>query len=110
MTDHIRRHPVLTGAFFVLLAIGVGFGTHAVWHLSSQVIGSGPPRVEGWMTPRHVIRVFNLSRDDLAPILGLAEDETPFASLDDLAAERGLSLAVLLGQVQDAVDTLGAGP
>jgi hypothetical protein len=61
------------------------------------------------MTPRHVIAVFNLPRDDLAPILGLTADDTPFATLNDLAAERGLAPDVLLRQVQDAIDRAGAG-
>jgi hypothetical protein len=53
--------------------------------------------------------VFNLPRDDLAPILGLADDDTPFATLNDLAAERGLPPDVLLRHVQNAVDRAGAG-
>jgi hypothetical protein len=93
----------------VLFAIALGFGTHAVWLFSTRVLSSGKPQVEGWMTPRHVISVFNLPRDDLAPILGLAEDDTPFATLNDLAAERGLPLDVLLQQVQDAVVQAGGG-
>jgi hypothetical protein len=62
------------------------------------------------MTPRHVIAVFNLPRDALAPIPGLTEDDTPFSTLNDLAAEGGLAPGVLLRQVQDAVDrAAGAG-
>jgi len=109
MPDQTSRHPVLTGTFVLLLAIAIGFGTHAVWSFSTRVLSAEAPRVEGWMTPRHVIAVFNLPRDDLAPILGLSEDDTPFATLNDLAAERGLAPEVLLQQVQDAVDQAGAG-
>jgi len=109
MSDQTSRHPVLTGAFLVLLAIALGFGSHAVWLVSTRILSSEAPQVEGWMTPRHVISVFNLPRDDLAPILGLTEDDTPFATLNDLAAERGLAPDVLLQQVQDAIDRAGAG-
>ena len=109
MSDQTSRHPVLTGTFLVLLAIALGFGTHAVWMFSTRVLRSEAPRVEGWMTPRHVIAVFNLPRDDLAPILGLTEDDTPFSTLNHLAAERGLPPKVLLRQVQDAIDRAGAG-
>ena len=109
MSDQTSRHPVLTGAVLLLLAIALGFGTHAVWTFSTRVLSTEAPQVEGWMTPRHVISVFNLPRGDLAPILGLAEDDTPFATLDDLAAERGLAPEVLLQQVQDAVNQAGAG-
>ncbi len=109
MSDQTSRHPVLTGAVLLLLAIALGFGTHAVWTFSTRVLSTEAPQVEGWMTPRHVISVFNLPQDDLAPILGLAEDDTPFATLDDLAAERGIAPEVLLQQVQDAVDQAGAG-
>jgi hypothetical protein len=109
MSDQTSRHPVLTRAFVLLLAIALGFGTHAVWTFSTRVLSAEAPQVEGWMTPRHVISVFNLPRGDLAPILGLAEDDTPFATLNDLAAERGLAPDVLLQQVQKAVDQAGAG-
>ena len=109
MSDQTSRHPVLTGAVLLLLAIALGFGAHAVWTFSTRVLNGEAPQVEGWMTPRHVIQVFNLPRDDLAPILGLTEDDTPFATLNDLAAERGLPPDVLLRQVQEAVDRAGAG-
>lgn len=109
MSDQTSRHPVLTGAVLVLLAIALGFGTHAVWLVSTRVLSTEAPQVEGWMTPRHVIAVFNLPRDDLAPILGLTEDDKPFATLNDLAAERDLAPDVLLQQVQDAIDRAGAG-
>jgi hypothetical protein len=109
MPDKTSRNPVLTGAFVLLLAIALGFGIHAVWTFSTRVLSAEAPRVEGWMTPRHVISVFNLPRDDLAPILGLAEDDTPFATLNDLAAERGMAPDALLKQVQDAVDRAGTG-
>jgi hypothetical protein len=109
MPDQTIRHPVLTGAVIVLFAIALGFGTHAVWLFSTRVLSSGKPQVEGWMTPRHVIAVFNLPRDDLAPILGLTADDTPFATLNDLAAERGLAPDVLLRQVQEAIDRAGTG-
>jgi hypothetical protein len=109
MSDQTSRHPVLTGAVLLLLAIALGFGAHAVWTFSTRVLNGEAPQVEGWMTPRHVIAVFNLPRDDLAPILGLAEDDTPFATLNDLAAERDLAPDVLLQQVQDAINRAGAG-
>ena len=53
MSDQTSRHPVLTGAVLVLLAIALGFGTHAVWLVSTRVLSTEAPQVEGWMTPRH---------------------------------------------------------
>lgn len=109
MSDQTNRHPVLTGTFLVLLAIALGFGTHAVWVFSTRILGSQAPQVEGWMTPRHVIAVFNLPRDALAPVLGLTGQDTPFSSLNDLAAQRGLAPEVLLEQVQQAIGKAGGG-
>ena len=109
MPDQTRRNPVLTGIFLGLCAIALGFGTHAVWVFSTRVLGSEAPQVEGWMTPRHVVRVFNLPADRLAPILGLTAEEAPFTTLNDLAAERGLAPEVLLEQVQDAITQAGGG-
>jgi hypothetical protein len=109
MSDQTSRNPVLTGLFLVLCAIALGFGTHSVWLFSSRVLGSEAPQVEGWMTPRHVIRVFNLPADRLAAILGLTGQDAPFTTLNDLAAERGLAPEVLLQQVQDAITQAGGG-
>ncbi|MFY8147458.1 MAG: hypothetical protein ACOVME_12760, partial [Rhodobacter sp.] len=92
-----------------LFAIALGFGTHAVWLFSTRVLSSGKPQVEGWMTPRHVIAVFNLPRDALAPVLGLTDGDTPFSSLNDLAAQRGLAPEVLLEQVRQAIGQAGGG-
>ena len=108
MTGKADRFPVLTGLFVLLLALGLGFGAHAVWVASTRLLDDGPRPVEGWMTPRHVMAVFSLPRDDLAPILGLADDDTPFATLNDLAAARGITANVLLAQVQAAVDKVEA--
>lgn len=109
MAAQANRHPVLTGIFLLLLAIGLGFAAHAVWMIPTRLMDGSPPRVEGWMTPRHVMAVFNLPRNDLAPILGLADDDTPFATLNDLAAARGIPPDTLLAQVQAAADRAGAG-
>jgi hypothetical protein len=110
MTEKTGRDPVLTGIMLLLLALGTGFGTHAVWMASTRLLAGGPGQVEGWMTPRHVISAFGLPRDDLAPVLGLAGDDTPFATLNDLAAARGIPADALLAQVQAAVDRAGAQP
>ena len=110
MAQGATRYPVLTGLFFVLLALGLGFGAHAVWMGATRLTAGGPGPVEGWMTPRHVISVFRLPREDLAPVLGLADGHTPFATLNDLAAARSIPAAELLAQVQAAVDRAGAQP
>lgn len=109
MSDRTRRDPVLTAVFLLLCAIALGFGTHAVWMFSTRVLGSQAPQVEGWMTPRHVIAVFNLPRDALAPVLGLTGQDMPFSSLNDLAAQRGLVPEVLLEQVRQAIGKAGGG-
>lgn len=104
MAAQANRHPVLTGAFLLMMALGLGFGAHALWLSATRLRGDADRQVEPWMSPRHVIAVFGLPRDDLAPILGLAEDDTPFATLADLAARRGMATDVLIRQIQDAVD------
>lgn len=109
MSDQTRRNPVLTAVFFLLCAMALGFGAHAVWLFSTRILGSERPQAEGWMTPRHVIAVFNLPRDALAPVLGLTGQDMPFSSLNDLAAQRGLAPEVLLEQVQQAIDRAGGG-
>ena len=106
MTDAASdRAPLLKRAFLLALLLGLGFGAHAAWVVFTRFEA---PRVEDWMTPRHVMQVFDLPRDDLAPVLGL-QDDTPFRTLRDLAADRGVAADALVAQVQALVDRAEAG-
>jgi hypothetical protein len=110
MSVQLRRTPILTGAFVLLLAVAAGFGAHALWMISTYLVGAQPARIEGWMTPRHIRSAFDLPPETLAPILGLAPGEMPFVTLNDLAAAQGIPSADLVARVQAALDARRMGP
>ena len=63
--------------------------------------GPDPARpVEGWMTPRYLVRVYEIPPETLAPALGLASGEAPRDSLQTLAARQGIPLPDLISRVE----------
>lgn len=63
--------------------------------------GPDPARpVEGWMTPRYLVRVYAIPPETLAPVLGLTQGEAPRESLETLAARQGIPLPDLIARVE----------
>ena len=111
MVEMVERHRLLRAAFAATLIAGLGFAGHAVWRIAGHVTGGTEPRVEDWMTARHVVRAFGLPADALAPVFGgTAGRPLPYGPLRDLAAARGETPEALVADVQAQVDALGDGP
>jgi len=60
--------------------------------------------VEPWMTPRYIVRTYNIPRDALADVLDLHPGDSPKMPLDKLAQERGKDTAAMVSAVQVLVD------
>ena len=106
-----RRHPWLVAAFLLAALVALDLTGRFVHLVATRWTASAAMTVEGWMTPRYVVHAFGLPRDDLAKVLGLTEDDTPFMSLNDLAAERSMEPAALIAEVQAVVAAArGAAP
>lgn len=56
--------------------------------------------VEGWMTPRFLVRAYDLPPDALAAALGLEPGSAPRLPLDQIARQTGVPLPVLLSRVE----------
>lgn len=98
-----RRHRWLTAAFLLAALVTLDLSGRFAFLMATRWSGDAVVAVEGWMSPRYIVHAFGLPRDDLAPILGLAEDDTPFRTLDDLAAEMGKEPNALIAEVEAAV-------
>jgi hypothetical protein len=111
MAETGERVPVLRAAFLLTLIAGLGFAAHAGWRIVEHARGGFEARIEDWMSARHVIRVFGLPEDSLAPVLGgTAGSPLPYGPLRDLAAAQGKPPEALVAEVQAQVDALGDGP
>ena len=98
----VRRHPV---AGFVFLGLA---GAFAVLSLRALVLAlvwatSAPDPaapLEGWMTPRYVVRLRDVPPDTLREILTLAGDEGRRVTLEQLARARGVPLDRFLADLE----------
>jgi hypothetical protein len=102
---------VLRAAFLVALVAGLGFAAHAGWRIAGQSGAGAEAQVEDWMSARHVVRVFGLSADTLAPLVGgEAGRPLPYGPLRDLAAEQGKTPGAMVAEVQALLDARADGP
>ncbi|HSF65698.1 MAG TPA: hypothetical protein VLA78_15015 [Paracoccaceae bacterium] len=98
-----RRHTLLLVAFGLAVVLTLGFALRAgiaAWNLAQA---QGQP-VADWMTPRLVVRAYDVEPADLAAILNLEPGSAPRETLAQIAAAQGRPLAQLLAEVQALVD------
>lgn len=110
--DFLRRHFVLSFAFALAVLLTLFFLTQFV---VSSLRWSGADRIDqpiaGWMTPRYVVRSWDVPPSVVADALGLTKDGTGRRiTLEDLAAAQGrdldemieaLAAAIAAGRVDD---------
>jgi hypothetical protein len=100
----MRRKWLLAGfvlaaaltAFFIIRAV-----LFTVYWMDPE---RGLHPVEPWMTPRYILRAYDLPRDDLAETLNLQRGDSPKEPLDKLARDRGVDVGPLVKAVQAMVD------
>ena len=101
----MRRRRWLRAGLAVAVLVAALFLARALLVLAGW--GPDPSRpVEGWMTPRYLVRVYDIAPDQLGPVLGLVPGSAPGQTLSAIAADRGIPLADLVS----AVETLRAAP
>lgn len=94
----IRRRWLRLGLAVALL-LATLFAIRAVLLLSGW--GPDPARpVEGWMTPRYLVRVYDIPTEALAPALGLTQGDAPRETLEALANRQGIPLPDLIARVE----------
>jgi len=99
------RQLALVLALLGVVALTGFFGLRTVAGLSGWGADTDRP-VEGWMTPRYLVRVYDLPPEELAEVLGLAPGTAPRTPLETLAKQRRIPLPELIA----AVEALRAAP
>ncbi|MGP1355012.1 hypothetical protein [Roseicyclus sp.] len=97
-----ERHRLAVVALGLAVAVAAFF---AVRLIVFAVYWSDPAHraqpLEGWMTPGYVAHSYGIGREDLRAALGLAPGDR--ATLEEIAAARGVDLAVVLAEVEAAI-------
>jgi hypothetical protein len=100
-----RRHPILTLAFGVAVALSVFFATRLVGRM---IYWSDPTHqnqsIEGWMTPFYIARSWGV--DPAALGLPLTHGQP----LIKIAKDQGVPLDVIIDQVTQALTQLKPAP
>jgi hypothetical protein len=100
-----RRRPGLALGLIAAVLLTAFFGLRTLAALSDWHAQSARP-VEGWMTPRYLVRVYDLPPDRLAEVLGLSPGAAPRDPLETIAKRRQMPLPDLIA----AVEALMAAP
>ncbi|MDP2086993.1 MAG: hypothetical protein Q8K20_17505 [Gemmobacter sp.] len=99
MIPAARRHPWLAAGMMVALLLATLFLARTVVLVAGW--GPDPARpVEGWMTPRYLVRVYDLPPDQVSDLLGIAPGSAPRVPLEDIARQRGVPLADLIAAIE----------
>lgn len=94
-----RRRPWLAAAVLVAVLVAGLFLARTVALLAGW--GPDPARpVEGWMTPRYLVRVYDLPPERVSDVLGIAPGSAPRQPLEDIARQRGIPLSDLIAAVE----------
>lgn len=104
-----RRHPILTTAFVLALALTLGFAGRFV---AQVVYWSNPAhqnqQVQAWMTVGYIARSWQVEGPDLGLEAGLPPPDGGPRTLTRIAADRGVPVAQIIAQVETAIARLQA--
>jgi hypothetical protein len=102
------RHPVLTTAFALALLATVFFGVRATMFAVTLSSRAEQP-VAGWMTPRYIVRTYDLPRETVAAVLGLEAGANPQMAISAIARMQGRPVREMLDDLDAAVADAVAG-
>ena len=94
------KHPFASVAFALALGGLVVFGSGFV---RDTLYFNDPAHrnqdLEPWMTPRYVVRVYDLPPEDVSRVLGLSPGTAPRLTLERIAETQGRPLAQVLADL-----------
>lgn len=87
--------------FVVALIVIVGLIVHLAQTLG-RIDGpnDGPRALAPWMTPRYVVHHFDISRADLAQVLGLETGAEPNVTLAEIARRVGVAPQEMIARIE----------
>jgi hypothetical protein len=108
----LRRHPVLAVLFVVLVLAALGLGGRAAVMAVTWAVTAPDPAapLQGWMTPRYVVRLRDVPPEVMQRLLDLPEGMGGRVTLERLAADRGVALDRFLSDLDAALAAEGRAP
>ncbi len=104
----LRANRLLVLALVLVLMAAVFFGLGALRH-SRAWDPAGPRAVEAWMTPRFVVRNWDLPREVMVDVLSLPREEVGRVPLREIARERDVTVEDLIAEIEAAIAAHRAG-
>lgn len=109
MRKLIRQRPGLVLAFVLACAVTLFFAGRLVFF---TLYWSNPAHqnqtIEPWMTVGYIARSWKLDAPELGNLAGLPQIKGHPQSLAELAASRGVAVAVIIAEVEAAIAALRA--
>lgn len=105
-----RDHPVLLTLFVLAAGLSLGFALRA---LVVAVLWLGPPSdkpVAGWMTPRFIVKSYELPPEVVAEALAIPPESRPRQPLLEIARDQGRPVAELIEAIEAAILAQGEAP
>ena len=101
-----RGQPIAVTLFILALSVTLFFGFRMV---AFAIYWADPAHRDqellGWMTPRYVAHSWRVPPEVLGNALSLRPGEGRPLTLAEIAAQKGVSLAELIAQINLAIDT-----
>lgn len=100
----VRRHPLLTAAFGLALAVTLFFAVRVVLF---TIFWSDPAHrdqpIDGWMSPGFVSHSWHVPPEVIGQALELPPPDDRHLSLDEIAEQRGVPVASLIDSLDAAI-------
>ena len=104
-TEHVSRRRFLKIAFGIAVAAAVALTARAIFRVIYFRRHADDP-IQGWMPLRYVARMRGVRLDDLRSELGLDADLRDRLTIDEIAAQIGISSEQLIQRIEDALERL----
>ncbi|MAM60110.1 hypothetical protein [Maritimibacter sp. UBA3975] len=101
----VKRHPILFAGFVLALVAVVLFTARTVHDAIRWDDYFGhEPEIAGWMTPRYIVRTWNVPPEILAEVLDIEPGEAPRKTISELAVERGETPPELADRIETVIE------
>lgn len=99
-----RRHPWLTAAFALALAVTLGLAIRlTVFTIYWADPAHRDQALEGWMTPGYIAHSWDLDRTTLRAVLGIDARPGEHPTLEEIAERRGEPVEALIARLEAAI-------
>ena len=106
LVSFMRQNLLLVGVFTIACGVALWFLTH----IALDFLYFNDPKnqdvdLRGWMTPRYIVRTYDLPRDLVLETLQIEENQQRGAPLRRIASDLGLTMDELTDLIRQTAET-----